>query len=65
MPKCANCGTDVIPVKEKLNPGCVVGGCLLAGIGVIIYMLYHQSRPAVRCPACGLNAYKVEVKKKK
>jgi len=57
MPRCVNCGIDVVPVRPKIDWGCVIAGCLLGPIGILIAMVYQLSKPADRCPACGATAY--------
>jgi hypothetical protein len=58
MIKCAHCGNDVVPVKPRLSLFWLLFWALFAGIGAIIYVIYNRSKPAVRCPVCGKNAYK-------
>jgi primosomal protein N' len=56
--KCANCGREVEPQKPSF--GCF-WAILWFAIGIlpgIIYIIYNRSKPAVICPACGINAYK-------
>ena len=63
MPKCVNCGKDVVPVKPKFN---TVGCLLISLVSVLLlsipYLIWWATRPADVCPACGEKVYEVTIK---
>jgi hypothetical protein len=55
---CIHCGRSVVTEKGKFDWGWFILWGLLGGVPGIIYLIYHASKRADRCPACGKNAYR-------
>ena len=58
MSRCVNCGNDIVTVREDVNWGCVMLGCLLGPIGMLAAVIYQVTKPRTMCPTCGNPAFK-------
>jgi DNA-directed RNA polymerase subunit RPC12/RpoP len=58
--KCANCGREVEPAKPKIGCGWAILWALFGLLPLLIYIIWVQSKPANKCPACGKNVYLAE-----
>jgi DNA-directed RNA polymerase subunit RPC12/RpoP len=56
--KCAHCGNQVVPVKPRLSLFWLLFWLIMGLLPGVIYYFYNRSKPAVKCPVCGKNAYK-------
>lgn len=56
---CVNCGNQIVPVKKKLDCGCLILCVLLGVFPAIIYAIVYFSQRAEICPVCEKNVYKL------